>query len=159
MMLFATAFGVINSVGAEVSGTMTFVVTGHFTKFANQLVDRLSRTAGHKKLTEAQNTVMVMNSAICSGFFAGCVFATLLKSFGFLNRFGVFSAIGLSHAVLWLAHDMEALGGAWWLRKDGEMCDLDDDGKSCEIEDKSEQSEPPESSNGGIGSTAGVLRP
>lgn len=156
MMLFATAFGVINSLGTEVSGTLTFVVTGHTTRLVNQLVDRGSRTAGRKKLTEAQKTAMVLNSAICCGFFSGCVFATLLMSFGFLNRFGVFSAIGLSHAGLWLAHDMEALGGAWWLRKDNEMCDLDDDGKPCEIED---QSEPPVSSNGSNGSNADVLRP
>ena len=30
---------------------------------------------------------------------------------------------------------MESLGGAWWQRKDGAMCDMDDDGGICDLED------------------------
>lgn len=65
----------------------------------------------------------------------GALFASFLLRWKCLHRFGMFSAIGLSHAVLWLARDIEALGGAWWLRKEGEMCDLDDDGGICDLPD------------------------
>ena len=47
------------------------------------------------------------------------------------DRVGVFSGIGLSYAALFLWKDIESLGGAWWLRKDGTMCDVDDDGEAC----------------------------
>lgn len=140
MVLFSAAYGIINSLGTEVSGTLTFVITGHVTRLVNQLVDRLSRTAGRNKLTEAQKTAVILNAAIYGGFCGGAVFATLLASSGLLNRFGILSAVGVSHAALWLFHDMEALGGAWWLRKDEEMCDLDDDGEPCEIDDKETES-------------------
>lgn len=135
MMLFAGAFGVTNSLGTEVSGTLTFVVTGHLTRLVNQGVDRWSRTAGRTKLTEAQTTAAVQNAAICGGFVAGAAFAATLLRRGLLERFGVFSVIGVLHAILWLAHDIEAIGGAWWLRENKDLCDLDDDGKLCEEED------------------------
>ena len=66
----------------------------------------------------------------------GALFASLLLSWNRLHRFGIFSAIGLSHAVLWVVRDIEALGGAWWLRKDGAMCDIDDDGEICDLPDE-----------------------
>jgi uncharacterized membrane protein YoaK (UPF0700 family) len=133
VMLFAMGFGVINSLGMEVTGALNFVVTGHYTKLINVLVDRLSRTAGRKPLTEAQRKAAIQNGAICGGFVAGAVFASILMGYKVLNRFGIFSAIGLAHAVLWLVHDMEALGGAWWLRKGGAMCDIIDNGELCDL--------------------------
>ena len=132
MMLFAGAFGVTNSLGTEVSGTLTFVVTGHLTKLVNEGVDRWSRTAGRTKWSQAQSTAAVQNAAICGGFLAGAAFATTLLRRGLLERFGVFSVIGVLHAILWLAHDIEAIGGAWWLRESKALCDLDDDGELCE---------------------------
>ena len=68
----------------------------------------------------------------------GALFASLLLGWNCLHRFGIFSAIGLSHAVLWVVRDIEALGGAWWLRKDGAMCDIDDDGEICDLPDEDE---------------------
>ena len=165
MMMFAAGYGVINSLGMEVTGTLNFVITGHYSKLVNNLVDRISRTAGRKKLTEAEKMIAAQNAAISGGFFGGKVakrvkeeyghisypnrlltrtilhsnlslgalFASFLLRWKCLHRFGIFSAIGLSHALLWLARDIEALGGAWWLRKEGEMCDLDDDGEICDL--------------------------
>eukprot|EP00797_Seminavis_robusta_P027322 Sro510_g157230.1 Major facilitator superfamily domain containing (149) ;mRNA; r:25314-25760 len=122
----------------EVTGTLNFVITGHYTKLINTLVDRVSRTAGRKRLSEAQRSVVAQNAAIIGGFFGGAVFASILMACKLLDRFGVFSAIGLIHAVLWMIHDMEALGGAWWLRREGAMCDITDDGELCDLPEDEE---------------------
>ena len=73
MMMFATGYGVINSLGMEVTGTLNFVITGHYSKLVNNLVDRISRTAGRKKLTEAEKKIAAQNAAISGGFFGGKV--------------------------------------------------------------------------------------
>jgi len=134
MMLFAGAFGIINALGTEVSGTLTFVVTGHLTRLVNQAVDRLSRTAGRQKMNELQRLAAVQNGAIFVGFVTGAAFGSLLLKRGLLERYGVFSIIGLLHAVLWLSHDMESLGGAWWLRKAKTLREVDSTGKFCELD-------------------------
>jgi uncharacterized membrane protein YoaK (UPF0700 family) len=143
MMMLAMGFGIINSVGQEVTGTLTFVITGHMTRLTNQVIDRYSRTAGRKKLTLADKQFLVQNIAIISGFFGGAAFAGVLKAKGILmEKIGVFSGIGLAYAGLFLWKDIESLGGAWWNRKDGAMCDVDDDGKICS-EDELEESQVP----------------
>jgi len=136
MMMLAAGFGIINSVGSEVSGTLTFVITGHMTRLVNQFVDRFSTAAGKKKLTEGQKEAVVMNSSVCASFFGGAALAAALAKAGLLHKFGVFSAIGALYGSLWLWQDMEFLGGAWWLREDDEFCDIDDDGSLCEKEEK-----------------------
>lgn len=119
-----------NAVGSEVSGTMTFVVTGHLTKLTNQFVDWVGGSS--KQLSKPEKTAVVLNASAFFGFFAGAAFACVLRSRQWLNNFGIFSAIGVSYAALWLAHDMEDIGGAFWLRKDDELCDLSDDGGICD---------------------------
>jgi uncharacterized membrane protein YoaK (UPF0700 family) len=132
MLLLGSGFGIINSVGQEVSGTLTFVITGHLTRSTNMIIDRLSRTAGRKKMSLADKQSFIQNLGVFGGFLCGAAFAGILKAKGLLvERVGVFSAIGLAHAGLWLWKDMESLGGAWWLRKDKSMCDVDDTGEAC----------------------------
>jgi uncharacterized membrane protein YoaK (UPF0700 family) len=126
VMMLATAFGIVNLVGQEVAGSLTFVVTGHMTRLANQAVDRISRTAGRKKL---ERYGLVQNAAIIGGFFGGALFASFLQARQILLQFGIFSCMGILYGALFLWKDVESLGGAWWLRKDGQMCDLDDDGE------------------------------
>jgi uncharacterized membrane protein YoaK (UPF0700 family) len=68
MILLATAFGLVNSVGQQASGTLTFVVTGSMTQLANQFVDRVS-----KKLTSADKHAVVLNSAVIGSLFSGAL--------------------------------------------------------------------------------------
>ena len=132
MMMLAMGFGIINALGSEVTGTLTFVITGHMTRMTNQIVDRVSRRAGRKKLSLADKQSFIQNAFVCSGFFGGAAFAAILLGKGILvDKVGVFSAIGILYGLLFLWKDIESLGGAWWLRKDGEMCDVDDDGEIC----------------------------
>lgn len=132
MSMLALGFGIINSVGAEVAGTLTFVITGSMTRLVNQFVDRVSRTAGRKKLTEADKLAAIQQSSVVMGFFGGALLGCFLNSLNLLHKFGNFSMLGFLYAALFLWQDMEFLGGAWWLREDGKMCDLDDDGRLCE---------------------------
>ena len=71
MMMFAGGFGMINALGTEVTGTLNFVVTGHYSKLVNVVVDRFSRTAGRKRLTDPERNVATQNAAVSGGFFAG----------------------------------------------------------------------------------------
>jgi len=75
VLMLASAYGIINSIGIEVSGTLTFVITGHMTKLTHQGVDRFSRKRGRKKLTDDDKAVVVQNSAVVAGFFGGALFA------------------------------------------------------------------------------------
>jgi len=141
MMLLATGFGVINSVGAEVAGSLTFVITGHLTRLTNMFVDRVSRTAGRKKLTDADKAARDMNVSIFGSFFAGaataCAIAASAKQGGKLGTWlwkYTFSLLGTSYGLLFLRQDRDTIGG-WWTRKDDEMCDLDDDGETCKLDD------------------------
>ena len=99
------------------------------TRMTNQIVDRISRRAGRKKLSLADQQGFIQNASVCAGFFSGAAFAAILLGKGILvNKIGVFSAIGIIYGLLFLWKDIESLGGAWWLRKEKEMIDVDDDG-------------------------------
>lgn len=132
MMMLAAGFGIANSVGSEVTGTLTFVITGHMTRLTNQVVDRFSKTAGRKKFTLGDKQTFIQNFSIICGFFGGAAFAGVLKSKGILmEKIGVFSGIGLTYAGLFLWKDIESMGGAWWKRKDKELREVDDNGEVC----------------------------
>jgi hypothetical protein len=180
MMLFATAFGVTNQVGQEVSGTLTFVITGHLTRLSHILVDqwgyitysmrrRFHRfllllllllrmgpkqqrqgrqvgpplvTATPKKMTQVEHLAMIQNAAVPLGFAAGATLGCILLGRQWLHHYGIISMIGLSYASVWLAHDLETIGGAWWLRYDKHRCDqVVDDGKICDLEEEEEEVE------------------
>jgi uncharacterized membrane protein YoaK (UPF0700 family) len=132
VMMLASGFGVINSIGTEVAGTLTFVVTGHMTRLIHVAVDRCSRSrGGRKRLSDADKEGVKLNSAVIGGFFGGALFASFLNQSFLLP--GAFSMLGLLYGVLFYWLDMESLGGAWWLRKGKVMCEVDDDGDICNI--------------------------
>jgi len=123
--LLSFGWAIVNSVGTEVAGTLTFVLTGHMTKITHQFVDRLS--ADRKDLCA---TSLLQNATVLFGFSAGALWACALR-----RLFGTvpleFPALGILYGLLFLWQDMESLGGAWWLRKDHYLCELDDDGGIC----------------------------
>jgi len=124
MMMLASGFGIINSVGQEFTGTLTFVITGHLTRLTNQIVDRLSSTAGRKKLSLADKQSMIQNAFVYTGFFCGALLAGFLKAKGILmERIGVFSSIGIAYASLWVWKDT-------FLRKDEKLNNGEDVGKA-----------------------------
>lgn len=136
MMLLATGFGVINSVGAEVAGSLTFVITGHLTRLTNMFVDRVSRTAGRKKLDkEARDMNLSIFGSFFMGAFTACAIAASAKRGERLGSWlwkYTFSIVGVLYGLLFLRQDRETIGG-WWCRINGAMCDLDDDGQNCEL--------------------------
>ena len=134
VVMLAAGYGIINSIGTEVAGTLTFVVTGHMTKLTHQCVDRISRKRGRQKLSQSQKVAALQNIAVTGGFFAGAMFASVLETKQRLSS-GVFSVLGILYGALFYWLDMESIGGAWWLRKNGEMCELDDDGELCDLEE------------------------
>ncbi|CAJ1965790.1 unnamed protein product [Cylindrotheca closterium] len=105
-MMLAMGFGIVNSVGQDCTGTLTFVVTGSLTRMMAQIVDRVSKSAGQKKLTVQDKQGFLLNASIFGGFFCGAAFAGVLKAKGILvQKLGVFSGIGLSYALLFLWKD------------------------------------------------------
>jgi uncharacterized membrane protein YoaK (UPF0700 family) len=102
--MLASAFGIINSVGSEVAGTFTYVVTGHITKSTNILVDRISRSRGRKRLTEMDR--MFINDAVTvtAGFFSGALLASLMAKSQALFRPGVFAGLGVLYGLLFYWH-------------------------------------------------------
>ena len=134
VLMLALAYGIINSIGPEVAGTLTFVVTGHMTKITHQVVDRFSRKRGRKERTAADKVAAALDSAVIGGFFSGALVACFLEKQQ-TTYSGVWSLLGVLYGVLFYSVDMESMGGAWWLRKNKEMCELDDDGETCVIEE------------------------
>lgn len=114
VMMLATGFGIINSIGSEVSGTMTFVVTGHMTKMTHLFMDRVSKTAGRKKLSKADWATIMQSAFVCMGFIGGVLLASVLQMKGILCRVGVFSTIGILYGLLfsWKDTKMTSIVGA-----------------------------------------------
>jgi uncharacterized membrane protein YoaK (UPF0700 family) len=130
MMLLAAGFGIINSVGTEVAGTLTNVVTGHLTKLTHQVVDRLFS----RQRKPINQPVLMQNLTVTFGFLAGAFLACLVRRNSFLPRTFPYewSVLGILYGLLFVWQDMASLGGAWWLRKHKRFCDLDDDGEICD---------------------------
>lgn len=132
MILLSVAFGMVNSVGTEIGGTLAFVLTGHLTKLTNMVFDRFSRTAGRKKLTQKDLDGAKQSAIIIGGFFSGAVFAWgLIKQFPGFLKFGTFSTMGALFGLLLIWQDRKALG-AWWDKEDGELCSIDSLETTCE---------------------------
>eukprot|EP00566_Odontella_aurita_P015147 CAMPEP_0113571358 /NCGR_PEP_ID=MMETSP0015_2-20120614/25510_1 /TAXON_ID=2838 /ORGANISM="Odontella" /LENGTH=344 /DNA_ID=CAMNT_0000474301 /DNA_START=15 /DNA_END=1049 /DNA_ORIENTATION=+ /assembly_acc=CAM_ASM_000160 len=123
--LLSAAFAIINSVGSEVGGTMTFVLTGHMTKLTALGVDRVSRAAGRKKLTGGDTSAAARSSMVIGMFFAGALGACGLNArVPELMRRGGFAALGVLYGAVFLWQDRENLG-RWWMREDEHMCEID----------------------------------
>jgi uncharacterized membrane protein YoaK (UPF0700 family) len=102
--MLAAAYGIINSVGSEVAGTFTYVVTGHITKSTNILVDRISRSRGRKRLSEKDKTFINDAVIVTGGFFSGALLASLMAKSQALYRPGVFACLGLLYGLLFCWH-------------------------------------------------------
>lgn len=127
-LMLAFSWGIINSVGSEVTGTLIFVVTGAMTRFSNMIVDRISRTAGRKKISKE---ALMMSLSVIGGFWLGAGWSVWLnKNAPQLTKYGVFSIIGGIYGSLFLYLDREQLG-AWWSRKNGKLCEIDRDEVNC----------------------------
>ena len=127
-ILLSFAWGIINSVGSEVTGTLIFVVTGAMTRIANMIVDRISRTAGRKKIPKEG---FLMSTSVIGGFILGAAWSAILsvKAPKLTSR-GVFSIMGAMYGLLFLWLDRSELG-AWWLRKNGKLCEISADEVDC----------------------------
>jgi uncharacterized membrane protein YoaK (UPF0700 family) len=130
----AAAFGIINSVGTEFAGALTFVVTGHLTRLTNLLVDhRFFSFSSSSRLQKQQQEpwsaqdqkAAIQNVAITVAFFAGALFAFGLSRIQCLQhsrRLGAFSVMGALYGALFVWKDWSALtdggggggGPTWW---------------------------------------------
>lgn len=131
MLLLAAGYGVINSVGSEIAGTLTFVITGHMTRLTNSAVTRsLSSQEEKKPLTPGEKYASIENAAVLLGFVGGALWASLFRR---MLRSTEFVLLGVLHGASFLSQDMEAIGGAWWLRK--YFCEdvVGDDGSVCDV--------------------------
>ena len=131
MVLLSLAFGIVNSVGTEVTGNLTFVITGHMTKLTNSLVDRVSRTAGRKRLTPADKEAATQNAMTIGAFFFGALWAWgFLAKAPLLMKNNTFTLVGILYGAIFFWHDRETMG-AWWQKDDG-MCEMDALETTCE---------------------------
>ncbi|KAL7489615.1 hypothetical protein ACHAW6_015289 [Cyclotella cf. meneghiniana] len=128
-LLLSYAWGIINSVGSEVTGNLIFVVTGAMTRISNMLVDRLSSTAGN---TPIPKEGMLMSFSVILGFILGAGWSVFLHHVApRMKAFGSFAAMGVIYGVLFVWLDREELG-AWWLQKNGKLCEIDGDEVTCQ---------------------------
>jgi len=122
--MLAFAFGIINSIGTEVTGTLIFVVTGAMTRLSNMIVDRISRTAGRKKIPKEG---ALMSLSVIGGFILGAAWHTLLnKKAPELVSHGAASIIGGIYGLFFLWLDRVQIG-CWWSGKDAELCLIDEE--------------------------------
>jgi len=128
-LILSFCWAIINGVGSEVTGNLVFVVTGAFTRLSNMIVDRISRTAGRKKI---QKDGIMMALSVIFGFFVGALWSVFLdQKVPQLKSCGAFGMMGVIYGTLFLWLDREELG-AWWNRKDGALCDVDEYEGICE---------------------------
>ncbi|KAL3776410.1 hypothetical protein HJC23_006764 [Cyclotella cryptica] len=121
-LLLSFAWGIINSVGSEVTGNLIFVVTGAMTRISNMLVDRLSSTAGNIPIPKEG---ILMSFSVILGFILGAGWSVFLNHVApQMKAFGSFAAMGVIYGGLFLWLDREELG-AWWLKKNGKLLKVD----------------------------------
>lgn len=127
-ILLSFSWGIINSVGSEVTGTLIFVVTGAMTRLSNFMVDRISRTAGRKKIPKEG---MLMSLSVIGGFILGAAWSVFLSIRApQLTTRGAFSIMGGIYGLLFLWLDRDVFG-SWWSKKNGELCEIDADEVDC----------------------------
>ena len=100
--LLSFAWGIINQIGNDVTGTLIFVVTGAMTRISTMMVDRLSRTAGRKTMPK-DNLLLALSVII--GFILGAAWSACvsvhISQQHYLNR-RAFSIIGVIYGLLFL---------------------------------------------------------
>ena len=92
------------------------------------LVDRISRTAGRKRISKEG---ALMSLSVIGGFIGGAAWSAFLCATApkLLAR-GAFSIMGGIYGLLFLWMDREALG-AWWSKTNGKPCELDAEEVDC----------------------------
>ena len=129
MCLLAGSYGIINSVGTDMAGTLCFVLTGHMTKMTNSIVDRFSEEK--KKI---DSSAFIRSSSVCAGIFLRAVAAwASLKAFPHLLQRGMLSFMGTVYGGLFLWQDAKNMGG-WWKNRSGKepQCEIDNYEANCE---------------------------
>ena len=100
--LLSFAWGIINQIGNDVTGTLIFVVTGAMTRISTMMVDRLSRTAGRKTMPK-ENLLLAL--CVIIGFILGAAWSACvsvhISQQHYLNR-RAFSIIGVIYGLLFL---------------------------------------------------------
>jgi hypothetical protein len=92
------------------------------------LVDRVSSTAGNVSIPKEG---LLMSLSVIFGFILGAGWSVFLDNvMPNLRSFGSFTIMGLIYGVLFLWLDRKELG-AWWLKKNGKLCDIDGDEVEC----------------------------
>jgi len=106
LTLTAFCFGIINSVGTQYTGSLTFVVTGHMTKLTNEIMDYISLPKHEKN--NADKGSMLQNASLVIGFLIGAMIASLKI---LPAKYEILS-IGLLYAVSFLWKDRMEIVGA-----------------------------------------------
>lgn len=92
------------------------------------IVDRISRTAGRKKIPKEG---CLMSLSVIGGFILGAAWSAFLyKTMPQLTNRGAFSIMGAIYGLFFLWLDREMLG-AWWTRKNGKLCEMDAEEVDC----------------------------
>ncbi len=87
------------------------------------IVDRISRTAGRKKIPREG---FLLPLSVIFGFVLGSAWSAFLSvKAPQLTTRGVFSIMGGIYGLLFLWLDREEVG-AWWSRKNGRLCEIDE---------------------------------
>ena len=92
------------------------------------IVDRISRTAGRKKIPREG---ILMSLSVIFGFILGAAWsAFLMTNAPQLTTRGAFSIMGSIYGLFFLWLDREQFG-AWWSRKNGKLCEIDAEEVDC----------------------------
>lgn len=113
------AFALVNGVGNDTAGTMTFVVTGHMTKMITSIVDdrAADRTSSWKATADRllQQNAFRTQLVVFWGFAGGAMFANALRLNGIVD--GQFASIGLMFSGLFLWKDSITNKILWFSRR------------------------------------------
>lgn len=86
------------------------------------IVDRISRTAGRKKIPREG---LFMSLSVIGGFILGSAWSVFLSlKAPQLTTRGAFSIMGVIYGLLFVWLDRDEVG-AWWSRKNGKLCEID----------------------------------
>jgi Protein of unknown function (DUF1275) len=120
MTLLAVAYGLINSMGTDFAGTLTFVVTGHLTKLTHMLTDSVvERLRNKPNIHSAANAEAAkMSLQVLGGFSAGALVAFYLHlRHDLLLRRGIFTLLGAGYGALFYTFDGQRIRH-WWHRRE-----------------------------------------
>ena len=107
--MLAAGFGLVNAVGTDFAGTLTFVVTGHLTKLTHLFTDCYVE---RKTLSGLDRAFAKQSLSVVGGFFGGGLVASFLHARHLLIQKGTISALG----VLYVSYEGQRIK-RWWRRR------------------------------------------